>query len=143
MIRPGAFRSILMVVFRRPGSSGRARSCSRLRDLADFRLMSLSKEELSKIRAEAGAKGGKTVTPKKRAHLAAIASKGGKSLTPKKLEQITTAAIAGRKKVTPKKRADLSAAGAKGGQVVTEKKRAHLRKALAARWAKSKKKSAS
>lgn len=101
--------------------------------------MSMSKEELSKIRAQAGAQGGKVVTPKKRAHLASIASKGGKSLTPKKLEQITTAAVAGRKKVTPKKIAHLSAAGAKGGKVVTERKREHLRKALAARWAKAKK----
>lgn len=57
-----------------------------------------------KFLAEAGAIGGKTVTPKKIAHLASIASKGGKT--------------------------------------VTEKKREHLRKALAARWAKARTKSA-
>jgi len=38
--------------------------------------------------AAIGAKGGKTVTPKKVAHLTKIASKGGKSLTPKKLAQV-------------------------------------------------------
>ena len=63
--------------------------------------MSKSKEELSKVRAQTGALGGKTVTPKKRAHLASIA--------------------------------------AKGGSTVTEKKREHLRKAIAARWAKTRK----
>ncbi len=63
--------------------------------------MSKSKKDLRAVRAQAGALGGKTVTPKKIAHLASIA--------------------------------------AKGGQTVTEKKREHLRKALAARWAKSRK----
>jgi hypothetical protein len=37
--------------------------------------------------AAIGAQGGKTVTPKKLAHLTKIQSKGGKSLTPKKLAQ--------------------------------------------------------
>ena len=81
-----------------------------------------STEEVRKIRAAAGANGGKTVTPKKIAHLASIASKGGKT-------------------VTEKKREHLSAIAAEGGKIVTEKKREHLRKALAARWAKAKKKS--
>lgn len=79
--------------------------------------MSKAKPTLSEIRAQAGAKGGKTVTPKKLAHLAAIAPKG-------------------RKTMTPKKRAHLASIAAKGGQTVTEKKREHLRKASAARWAK-------
>lgn len=83
--------------------------------------MSNANKELSKIRAQAGALGGKTVTPKKRAHLASIAAKGGKT-------------------VTEKKRKHLSAIAAKGGQTVTEKKREHLRKALAARWAKARNK---
>ncbi len=39
--------------------------------------------------AAIGAKGGKTVTPKKRAHLNRISSKGGKSLTPKKLAHLS------------------------------------------------------
>jgi len=81
--------------------------------------MSKISKELSQIRAEAGALGGKTVTPKKIAHLLSIASKG-------------------RKTVTEKKRKHLAAIAAKGGQTVTEKKREHLRKALAARWAKVK-----
>jgi hypothetical protein len=139
MIVGRALRGFSSVGFQRPGSSDRARSCPLPRNRAKFPFMSMSKEELSKIRAQAGALGGKVVTPKKRAHLSSIASKGGKSLTPNKLKQITTAAIAGRKTITPKKVAHLSAAGAKGGKVVTEKKREHLRKALAARWAKAKK----
>ena len=44
--------------------------------------------EVRKYLAAIGAKGGKTVTPKKVAHLTKIASKGGKSLTPKKLAQL-------------------------------------------------------
>ena len=83
--------------------------------------MSKSRQELSQIRAEVGSLGGKTVTPKKIAHLASIASKGGKT-------------------VTDKKREHLAAIAAKGGQTVTEKKREHLRKALAARWAKARNK---
>ena len=79
--------------------------------------MSEPKSSLSEIRAKAGSKGGKTVTPKKLAHLASIA-------------------LQGRKTVTPKKRAHLASIAAKGGQTVTEKKREHLRKAIAARWAK-------
>ncbi len=75
--------------------------------------------EVRKIRAIAGAKGGKTVTSKKIAHLASIASKGGKT-------------------VTGKKRKHLSSIAASGGKILTEKKREHLRKALAARWAKAK-----
>jgi hypothetical protein len=84
--------------------------------------MSKSREELSKIRAKAGALGGKTVTPKKRAHLASVV-------------------VEGRKVVTPKRRKHLSSIAAKGGATVTEKKREHLRKALAARWAKARNKS--
>jgi len=80
-------------------------------------------DEIRKLRAAAGAKGGKTVTPKKRAHLASIASKGGKT-------------------VTVKRREHLAGIASSGGKTVTEKKRAHLRKALAARWAKAKAKSA-
>ena len=79
-------------------------------------------EEVRKVRAVAGAKGGKTVTPKKLAHLASIASKGGKTVTEKKREHLASIAV-------------------KGGKTVTEKKRAHLRKALAARWAKARVKS--
>jgi len=45
-------------------------------------------DEVRSYLAAIGAKGGKTVTPKKRAHLSSISSKGGKSLTPKKLAQI-------------------------------------------------------
>ncbi len=85
--------------------------------------MSISRQELSAIRAQAGSLGGKTVTPKKIAHLASIAAKG-------------------RKTVTEKKREHLAALAAKGERTVTEKKREHLRKALAARWAKAKAKSA-
>ncbi len=83
--------------------------------------MSTPHKELSEIRAEAGSLGGKTVTPKKIAHLSSIASKGGKTVTEKKREHLATIA-------------------SKGGATVTEKKREHLRKALAARWAKAKSK---
>ena len=38
--------------------------------------------------ASIGAKGGKTVTAKKRAHLGKIAAKGGKTVTPKKLAHL-------------------------------------------------------
>jgi ribosomal protein L34 len=79
--------------------------------------MSKPSKELSEVRARAGALGGKTVTPKKIAHLASIASKGGKT-------------------VTEKRRKHLASIAAKGGKAVTEKKREHLRKALAVRWAK-------
>jgi hypothetical protein len=48
----------------------------------------VASEEVRRFMAAAGALGGKTVTPKKRAHLSAIASKGGKSLSPKKLAQL-------------------------------------------------------
>jgi hypothetical protein len=44
--------------------------------------------EVSKFMAAIGAKGGKTVTPAKRAHLLKIASKGGKALSAKRLAQI-------------------------------------------------------
>jgi len=53
--------------------------------------MSKASEKLSKIRAEVGALGGKTVTPKKRAHLASIAAKGGKTVTEKKREHLRKA----------------------------------------------------
>jgi len=45
--------------------------------------------EVRSYLAAIGAKGGKTVTPKKRAHLSKISSKGGKSLTPKKLAHLS------------------------------------------------------
>ena len=105
--------------------------------------MSNPSDELSKIRAKAGALGGKKVTPKKRAHLASIASKGGKTVTAKKLEHLASIVSKGGKTVTAKKREHLAGIAAKGGSTVTEKKREHLRRALAARWAKAKKKSAS
>ena len=51
-------------------------------------------EAVRKVRAAAGAKGGKTVTPKKLAHLASIASKGGKTVTEKKREHLRKAIAA-------------------------------------------------
>jgi hypothetical protein len=45
-------------------------------------------DEARKYLATIGAKGGKTVTPKKRAHLGKIAAKGGKTVTPKKLAHL-------------------------------------------------------
>jgi len=51
-------------------------------------------EAVRKVRAAAGAKGGKTVTPKKLAHLASIASKGGKTVTEKKREHLRKALAA-------------------------------------------------
>jgi hypothetical protein len=121
-----------MVDFHRPGSSGRARSCPWLRDQADFRLMSLSKEELSKIRAKAGAQGARR-SPRRSGRI----SPPSRSRVEIHYAEEAGADRHGRRrrteKVTPKKRAHLSAAGANGGRVVTEKKRAHLRKALAAR----------
>jgi len=45
-------------------------------------------DEVRSYLAAIGAVGGKTVTPKKIAHLTKISSKGGKSLTPKKLAQV-------------------------------------------------------
>jgi DUF1009 family protein len=56
--------------------------------------MSKPNEELSKIRAQVGSLGGKTVTKKKRAHLAAIAAKGGKTVTEKKREHLRKALAA-------------------------------------------------
>jgi hypothetical protein len=44
--------------------------------------------EIRSFLAAIGAKGGKTVTPAKRAHLQKIASKGGKALSAKRLAQI-------------------------------------------------------
>jgi hypothetical protein len=51
-------------------------------------------EAVRKVRAAAGAKGGKIVTPKKVAHLASIASKGGKTVTEKKREHLRKALAA-------------------------------------------------
>jgi hypothetical protein len=51
-------------------------------------------EAVRKVRAAAGAKGGKTVTPKKLAHLASISSKGGKTVTEKKREHLRKALAA-------------------------------------------------
>ena len=51
-------------------------------------------ETVRKVRAAAGAKGGKIVTPKKLAHLASIASKGGKTVTEKKREHLRKALAA-------------------------------------------------
>ena len=59
--------------------------------------MTIPKDELSALRAKQGAIGGKTVTPKKRAHLARIASKGGKTLTDKKREHLASIAAQGGK----------------------------------------------
>lgn len=56
--------------------------------------MSKVNEEVRKFLASAGAKGGKTVTPKKRAHLASIASQGGKTVTAKKREHLRKALAA-------------------------------------------------
>ena len=62
-------------------------------------------EAVRKVRAAAGAKGGKTVTPKKLAHLASIASKGGKTVTEKKREHLRKAIAARWAKVRNKKQA--------------------------------------
>ena len=59
-------------------------------------------EAVRKVRAAAGAKGGKTVTPKKLAHLASIASKGGKTVTEKKREHLRRALAARWAKVRNK-----------------------------------------
>ena len=45
-------------------------------------------DEVRNYLAAIGAKGGKTVTPKKLAHLTKIRSKGGKTVTPKKLAHL-------------------------------------------------------
>jgi hypothetical protein len=45
-------------------------------------------EEVRKFLAAIGAKGGKVLTEKKKAHLNKVASKGGKTVTPKRLAQI-------------------------------------------------------
>lgn len=47
-----------------------------------------SSEEVRQYLAAIGAKGGKTVTPKKLAHLNKIQAKGGKTVTPKKLAHL-------------------------------------------------------
>ena len=65
-------------------------------------IMSKSRKELSQIRAEVGALGGKTVTPKKLAHLASIASKGGKTVTEKKRKHLRKALAARWAKVRNK-----------------------------------------
>ena len=59
-------------------------------------------ETVRKVRAAAGAKGGKIVTPKKLAHLASIASKGGKTVTEKKREHLRRALAARWAKVRNK-----------------------------------------
>jgi hypothetical protein len=56
--------------------------------------MSTPKKKLSEIRAQVGALGGKTVTEKKRAHLASIAAKGGGTVTDKKREHLRKALAA-------------------------------------------------
>jgi hypothetical protein len=56
--------------------------------------MSTPKKKLSKIRAQVGALGGKTVTDRKRAHLASIAAKGGSTVTEKKREHLRKALAA-------------------------------------------------
>ena len=48
-------------------------------------------EEVRNYLAAIGAKGGKTVTPKKVAHLASIAAKGGQTVTAKKREHLRKA----------------------------------------------------
>ncbi len=67
--------------------------------------MTAPSEEVRQFLAKAGAKGGKTVTPKKRAHLASIAAKGGKTVTPKKREHLRKALAARWAKVRLKKTA--------------------------------------
>ena len=52
--------------------------------MANSKLNEVARQYLASI----GAKGGKTVTSKKRAHLGKIASKGGKTVTPKKLAHL-------------------------------------------------------
>ena len=49
---------------------------------------SKTNETVRKYLASIGAKGGKTVTSKKRAHLGKISAKGGKTVTPKKLAHL-------------------------------------------------------
>jgi general stress protein YciG len=49
---------------------------------------SKTSEAAREYMASIGAKGGKTVTAKKRAHLGKIAAKGGKTVTPKKLAHL-------------------------------------------------------
>ena len=56
--------------------------------------MTDANDEVRKFMAAAGAKGGKTVTPKKVAHLASIAAKGGKTVTAKKREHLRKALAA-------------------------------------------------
>lgn len=56
--------------------------------------MTTSDKKLSDVRAAAGSLGGKTVTPKKRAHLASIAAKGGGTVTEKKREHLRKALAA-------------------------------------------------
>jgi hypothetical protein len=62
--------------------------------------------KLSKVRAQAGSLGGKTVTPKKRAHLASIAAKGGKTMTEKKREHLRKALAARWEKARKKSHSD-------------------------------------
>ncbi len=64
-----------------------------------------------------------------RSYLAAIGAKGGKTVTPKKLAHLRKISVAGRKTVTPKKRAHLQKISSQGGKTVTPKKLAHLRAA--------------
>jgi hypothetical protein len=58
--------------------------------------------EVRNYLAAIGAKGGKTVTPKKLAHLASIASKGGKTVTEKKRKHLRKALAARWAKVRNK-----------------------------------------
>lgn len=93
-------------------------SYAMLGHLSKLRMSSLKPSDpVFKFLSEIGRKGGKTVTPKKLAHLASIRLKGQKTVTPKKL-------------------AHLASIQSKGGQTVTPKKLEHLAKARAARLAK-------
>lgn len=68
--------------------------------------------------------------------LSKIGTKGGKTVTPKKLAHLASIRLKGQKTVTPKKLAHLASIQSKGGQTVTPKKLASLARARAARLAK-------
>jgi hypothetical protein len=65
-------------------------------------------QEVRKFLAAIGAKGGKTVTPVKRAHLSKIASKGGKTVSPKKLAHLRAMTAQRVARQNAEKQGDLS-----------------------------------
>ena len=79
-------------------------------------------DEVRKYLSQIGTKGGKTVTPKKMAHLASIQSKGGQTVTAKKLAHLATIQSKGGQTVTPKKLAALAKARAARIAKATQKK---------------------